>query len=171
LHIVSVTIYALQGAFQFAPGFRRSRPNVHRIAGRLLIPNGFVAALSGLWMTHFYPWPPLDGQLLYWTRLVMGFAMTASLVMGILTVRERNFTRHGEWMARAYAIGLGAGTQVFTHIPFIVLPGLLSELTRALAMGAGWVINIAVTEWMIRRRRAHVTRTFLAPGKEWQAPQ
>jgi uncharacterized membrane protein len=153
LHICSVSIYALLGAFQFAPGFRRSRPGWHRMAGRVLIPSGFVAALTGLWMTQFYPWPQYDGAILYAIRLIVGFAMTLFLLLGVLAIGKRNFAQHGEWMTRAYAIGLGAGTQVFTHIPLIVSPGLRSEQTRALCMGAGWVINVVVAEWMIRRRR------------------
>ena len=48
LHILSVSLYCVLGAFQFAPGFRRRRPGWHRAAGRLLVPCGLVAALSGL---------------------------------------------------------------------------------------------------------------------------
>jgi hypothetical protein len=58
-------------------------------------------------------------------------------------------------MTRAYAIGLGAGTQVLTHLPWVLFadrrPG---ELPRAVMMGAGWMINVVVAEWIIRRRRA-----------------
>jgi uncharacterized membrane protein len=153
LHILSVSVYSLLGAFQFSRGLRRSRPGWHRIAGRVLIPSGFLAALTGLWMTHFYPWPPYDGTILYATRLVVGIAMTLCLVLGVLAMRRRHFAQHGDWMSRAYAIGLGAGTQVFTHLPLIVSPGLLSEATRALCMGAGWAINIAVAEWFIWQGR------------------
>ena len=37
LHIVGAAVYAILGAFQFAPGFRRRRPGWHRAAGRLLV--------------------------------------------------------------------------------------------------------------------------------------
>jgi uncharacterized membrane protein YozB (DUF420 family) len=55
LHIVSSAIYCIVGAFQLAPGFRRRRPQWHRAAGRVLLPIGLVVALSGLWMTQFFP--------------------------------------------------------------------------------------------------------------------
>jgi uncharacterized membrane protein len=152
LHIVSVTVYSLLGAFQFAQGLRRSRSGWHRAAGRVLIPSGFVAALSGLWMTLFYPWPPLDGVALYIMRLVVGIVMIGFLALGTSATFKRNFARHGDWMTRAYALGLGAGTQVFTHLPLIAFPDALNELTRALCMGAGWAINVAVAEWVVRRR-------------------
>ena len=53
LHILSSSLYAVLGAFQFAPGFRRRRLGWHRAAGRVLVVCGLVAALSGLWMTQF----------------------------------------------------------------------------------------------------------------------
>ena len=55
-------------------------------------------------------------------------------------------------MMRAYAIGLGAGTQVLTLLAGELIAGPPSELSRALLMGAGWVINLAVAEWAIRRQ-------------------
>jgi uncharacterized membrane protein len=159
LHIISVTLYSILGAFQFAPGFRRSRPSWHRTAGRLLIPSGLVAALSGLWMTHFYALPPSDGDILYGLRLFFGWFMVLSIVFGVVAIRRRAFVQHGAWMIRAYAIGLGAGTQVFTHIPLLLFPASQSELPRAVAMGAGWVINLIVAEWLIRKHLASQTRT------------
>lgn len=154
LHIISVTLYSLLGAFQFAPGFRRRHRDWHRIAGRILIPSGLVAALSGLWMSHFYPWPVGDGILLYGFRLFFGTAMVLALLLGIFAIWRRDYANHGDWMVRAYAIGLGAGTQVLTHLPWVLYLGAPDELTRALLMGAGWVINLAVAEWIIRRQPA-----------------
>ena len=55
LHILSVSVYCVLGAFQFSPVIRRRRPGWHRGAGRLLVPLGLVAAFSGLWLTQFYP--------------------------------------------------------------------------------------------------------------------
>ena len=37
-----------------------------------------------------------------------------------------------------------------------------SELSNALLMGAGWVINLAVAEWAIRRHRHPVRPPVLA---------
>ena len=155
LHIPSVVVFSMLGAFQFSPGFRRRRHGWHRAAGRILIPCGMVAALSGLWMTYVYPWPPGDGQLLYAERLVFGSAMVLAIALSVLAIRRREFVSHGEWMLRAYAIGLGAGTQVLTHLPWFLLVGAKpGERPRAVMMGAGWVINVVVAEWIIRNRTA-----------------
>jgi hypothetical protein len=54
-------------------------------------------------------------------------------------------------MMRSYALGLGAGTQVFTHLPWFLFPSIRGELARTLFMGAGWAINVGVAEWLISR--------------------
>jgi len=151
VHIFSVTVYCLLGAFQFAPGFRRRWIGWHRAAGRLLVPCGLAAAVSGLWMSLFYPQPPGDGPLLTVFRLVFGTAMVASIVLGFAAIRRRDIARHRAWMIRGYAIGLGAGTQVFTHLPWILTVGKPGGMSRALLMLAGWVINLAVAEWFLYR--------------------
>ena len=153
IHIPAVIVYSILGAFQFSPGFRRRHRKWHRAAGKILIPCGLAAAFSGLWMAHFYPWPAGDGQLVYVERLVFGSAMVASIALGLDAIRRRDFTAHGDWMIRAYAIGMGAGTQVLTHLPwFLFADGKPGELARGVMMGAGWVINVAVAEWIIRSR-------------------
>ena len=167
LHIVSAAVYSILGAFQFASGFRRHYPGWHRAAGRLLVPCGLLVGLSGLWMTLFYPWPEGDGVLLYALRLVFGSAMVVAIVLGWTTIRRGEIQRHRAWMARAYALGLGAGTQVLTLATGELIAGPPSEVGRALLMGAAWAINLLVAEWAFRRRRARVpsrrTRTAAAP--------
>lgn len=153
LHIVSVTIYSLLGAFQFAPGFRRRRPDWHRAVGRILVIAGMVVALSGLWMSLFYAIVPADSALLHGFRLLFGLAMALSIVFGYLAIRRRDVARHQDWMCRAYAIALAAGTQAITQLPFLLLYGAPDELTLALMMGAAWVANLAAAEWYIRGKR------------------
>jgi uncharacterized membrane protein len=149
LHIVGATVYCVVGAFQFVPGPRRS--GWHRTAGRLLVPCGLVAALSGLWMTLFYPLPAGDGDLLTAFRLLFGSGMAIAIVLGFAAIRKRDFVTHRAWMMRGYAIGLGAGTQAVTLGLWMAFDGTPGEFTRALLMGAGWVINLAVAERLIRK--------------------
>ncbi|MFF3442234.1 DUF2306 domain-containing protein [Streptosporangium sp. NPDC002721] len=159
LHILSVSVYTILGAFQFAPRFRRRRPGWHRGAGRVLVICGIAAALSGLWMTLFYPRPEGDGDLLAAFRLVFGSAMLVAIVLAFAAIRRRDIARHRAWMIRGYAIGLGAGTQALTHLPWFLIFGTPGEFPRALLVAAGWVINLAVAEWFIRRRPIGQVRT------------
>ncbi|CAN7532389.1 DUF2306 domain-containing protein [Arthrobacter sp. LjRoot14] len=148
-HIVSVTVYSLLGAFQFVPSLR-GRRGWHRIAGRVLIPAGLLAALSGLWMSVFYLLP--DGYTDVPLRLFFGSAMLVSIVLGILAIRRRDFAGHSAWMTRAYAIAVGAGTQALVGIAWLLLAGPSDAPTRAVLLGAGWLINVAVAEYVIHRR-------------------
>jgi uncharacterized membrane protein YozB (DUF420 family) len=161
-HIVSAAVYALLGAFQFANGFRRRWPGWHRWAGRLLVVCGLLVGLSALWMTLFYPLPDSDGELLYALRLLFGSAMVMSIVLGFTTIRRGDVNGHRAWMARGYAIGLGAATQMLTLMVGEIIAGPPSEFSRALLMGAGWVINLAIAEWAIRKRLRRPARTASA---------
>lgn len=154
LHIPAAILYSIVGAFQFAPGFRRRHRDWHRAAGRVLLGAGLLVAVTGLWMTQSYEWAAGDGFAVYAERLVFGTGMLVSLLLGIDAIRRRDFTAHGEWMIRGYALGLGAGTQVLTHLPWFLLVGLHpGELARGIMMGAGWVINLLFAEWVIHRGR------------------
>lgn len=158
IHIVGASLFAPLGAFQFAASFRRRRPGWHRWAGRLLVICGLLVGLSALWMTLFYPRPVGDGDLLAAFRLLFGSAMIVSIVLSFTAIRRGNVARHRAWMMRAYAIGLGAGTQMLTLMAGEMIAGKPDELSRALLMGLAWVINLAVAEWVIRRRPAQRAR-------------
>jgi uncharacterized membrane protein len=158
LHIFSVTIYSILGAFQFSPGLRRRWPGWHRAAGRVLVVAGLVAALSGLWMAMFYAIVPADNALLHAFRLFFGTAMATSVVLGFLAIRRGEVSVHQAWMRRAYAIGMGAGTQGLIQIPQVIIFGKPDSLTLALLMGAAWILNLAVAEWLIRRQRPRRSR-------------
>jgi hypothetical protein len=131
-----------------------AQPGVGDSLQERLVVLGMMVALTGRWMAHFYTWPKGDGELLYLLRLGFGAAMTIAIVLAIDAIRRRNFAAHGAWMIRAYAIAMGAGTQVLTHIPFFVLFGAPDELSRTVLMGSGWLINVAVAEWIIRKGKS-----------------
>ncbi len=150
LHIVGATVFCMLGAFQFVPSLRRH--SWHRVAGRIVLPCGVVAALSGLWMTVFYPSPPGDGDLLFVFRLVFGSAMAVSLVLAFEAIRRRDVRAHRAWVTRGYAIGVGAGSQAVVTLLWTIPAGQPNEVTRALLLAAGWVINLAVAERINRRR-------------------
>ena len=156
LHVLGAAVYALLGAFQFSARLRRRHPDWHRRSGRILVGAGLVVAISGLWMTLFYSGAP-GGHLLWAIRLLVSSAMGAFLVLGFTAIRRRNIAAHRDWMIRAYALGLGAGTQAFTEGIGEALLGI-TDLSKAISLGSGWVINAIVAEWVIRRPAARRTR-------------
>lgn len=151
MHLGSGTAYAVLGAFQFSPSFRRSHRALHRRAGRVLIGLGLTAAVSAIWLTLFYDGKDDSGLLLDLFRLLFASALAASLVLAFAAIRRGDIVRHRAWMIRGYAIGLGAATQIFT-LGFGEPVFGTGTLATALLTGAGWVINLAIAEWVIRRR-------------------
>ena len=96
--------------------------------------------------------------------------MAGCLVLGFTAVRRRDMAAHRAWMIRAYAIGPAAGTQVFSDRIGGAIFGT-GVLAADVAKGAGWVINLAVAEWAIRRpsrrpsaRRAATPAPVRAPS-------
>lgn len=146
VHIISVTVFSLLGAFQFAPDFRRRRPDWHRAAGRVVVIAALGAASSGLWMASSYAIVPADSDLLHGLRLLFGWAMMFATARGLFAIVGGQFTSHQAWMRRAYAIGLGAGTQALLLGPAMLLFGEPDDTSRALMMGAGWMLNLIVAE-------------------------
>jgi hypothetical protein len=124
---------------------------------------GLLAAFSGLWMTHFYDFPAeLQGSLLYWVRVFVGIGMIVSLGLGISSVLKKRITTHLAWMTRAYALGQGAGTQVFTGISWTLMFGEPVGLTRDILMTLSWVVNLCVAEMFIHRSKK------VSPSREAQ---
>ncbi len=155
VHIVSAVVYSLVGAFQFSAGLRRRRPRWHRAAGRVLVPMGLAVAGSALWMTLGYPREVHTGPLLFWSRLAFGTGMILCLVLGLRAILRRDVPTHRAWMIRAYALGLGAGTQVVTIGFGQALFGTSTVVTDAVT-AVGWAINLAMAELIIRLPRARL---------------
>ena len=150
VHIISALTFLVLGALQFVPALRRHR--WHRLAGRVLVPAGIAAALSGLWMTLFYALPAINGVALYWIRIAVSTAMASFIVVAFLAIRRGDVRSHSAWMTRAYALGMGAGTQVITVPLGTAIFGQPGQALYAILMSAGWGINIVIAELVIARR-------------------
>ncbi len=164
IHIVSAATFAIIGALQFAPSLRRRHGGWHRRAGRVLVFAGLSVAMSALWLNQFFPREGATREVVYPLRVLFAVAMMIAIVLGFRAARRHDFARHRAWMTRSYAIGLVAGTQVFT-IGFGQLIFGTGDLATALLLVAAWGVNLAVAERTIRkrpRRRTQVTPARVA---------
>ncbi len=151
-HIIAAMLFSVVGAFQFASEVRRRWPRWHRVAGRVVFAAGIAVAVSGLWMTVFYKFPEgLQGPLLFTVRLLVGVGMLAALVLALTSILRRDVPKHSAWMMRAYALGLGAGTQAVLMLPWTLAFGIPKYLPYELLMTLAWLINLGVAESIIRR--------------------
>lgn len=159
LHILSSSLFCVLGAVQFLPSIRRHRPATHRAMGCAITIAGCTSAATGVWMTHFYAFPDeLQGNMLYWVRIILGLLMVGLIVWAVIAIRSRNIFRHSASMLRAYAIGQGASTQTFLGIGWIIVSGTepLGPLRDGMMVFA-WMLNLLVAEYLIGK--------FLAPKK------
>jgi hypothetical protein len=111
-----------------------------------------IAALSGLWVAQFYPWPEVGGEAVYVERLIAGTATTLAIVRGLWPLRNHDYVAHGIWMMRGDALGMSAGTQGLTHLPWFIFVGRPGETSRAVLMALRWIIDAIVAEYVIRKR-------------------
>lgn len=160
LHILGSFLFCLLGAIQFLPDIRRRHTLVHRAFGRIVAVAGCVSAGSGLWMAHFYSFPiSLQGNFLYWVRIILGFLMIFFIVWSVLAIRSRNVLQHSAYMLRAYAIGQGASTQAFIGIGWLVLSGTeAAGPLRDAMMVFAWAINLLIAEaliWVVLTPKRH----------------
>ncbi|MBD8022647.1 DUF2306 domain-containing protein [Microbacterium sp. Sa1CUA4] len=154
-HVIGATVFVVLGALQFSASLRSRRPAWHRVAGRLAAVGAVLAAASGVWLA--FDALEDDGALLFTFRLVAAAGMGAFIVLGVVAILRRRLRRHRAWMIRAYAIGLGAATQLFTLGFGEELIGT-GQVGVALLNAGGWAINLAVAEWVIRRAPRSVAR-------------
>lgn len=164
-HILSSFVFCIFGALQFLPSIRRHHPATHRVLGRVVVIAGGIAAATGLWMTHTFVFTgDLQGNLLYWVRMVLGSLMIGLIVWAVIAIRFKNVFQHSAAMVRAYAIGQGASTQAFLGIGWIIIAG--SEATgptREGIMVFAWVLNLLVAEVLIRRLLRPKARSLRSP--------
>jgi hypothetical protein len=154
LHILAAALFGVLGAFQVDPRSRARALGWHRQAGAVALLSGLVVAMTGGYMATTYTIPEsLQGPFLLATRLAVSGGMFVSLLLALRALVERRFDAHGAWMLRAYALGLGAGTQVFVFLPAeLIVAGPVHGLPRDLLMAAAWVLNLAVAEFLIHRK-------------------
>jgi uncharacterized membrane protein len=161
MHAAGMGLYMFLGAFQFSPGLRQRLPRWHQLSGRILVVAGLIGAIGGIWMTQTYPSQPSNPPELYGFRITFGLAFILCLLLGLRAILQRDVVRHRAWMMRAYAIGLGAGTTVFTFgLALLLSGGNASDQAFALATAAGWIINLTVAEWLIHRNSRRTSPSF-----------
>jgi uncharacterized membrane protein len=150
VHVITAVFFAILGALQFPARLRRRHTGLHRRIGRVLVGAGLLVAVTGLWMTLFYADAP-GGVGLWTVRLLVGTGMGVSLVLGYAAIRRGDLLSHRAWMIRAYALAVGAGTQTVTEGVSQSLLGV-NDVSKFVGTTAGWILNVVVAEWFIRRR-------------------
>ncbi len=151
IHVVGASVFYTLAAIQMLPVVRRNHLHWHRQAGRVAVFAGIASAVSCTWITFIHM--DVQGPILYFGRVVFGPLWALFLVKGLLAARRRDFSAHRDWMIRAFAVAMPAGTLVFIIIPFIIVMGELSETLEDSIQSGAWVVHLSIAECLIRTTR------------------
>ncbi|AZM49861.1 hypothetical protein DMB38_32400 [Streptomyces sp. WAC 06738] len=179
-HVLTAFVALVLGPLQFVPAIR-TRRRVHRALGRTYLLAGVLpAALTGI------PAALLSGRVL--TQVGLTIPAVGWLVTGWLAYRAArggDFESHRRWMTRNYALTFLAVT-ARAVVPLLLIAGApfrdteaggpaADTVTDVIPVGQvlGWIVNLAVAELLIRRRRARAPAapaggTRVRAGREYR---
>lgn len=155
VHVLCSGFYYPLAALQVLPRFRARYPKWHRKAGKVVVVAGLAGASSSIWMSALHQ--EARGPILLYGRLVFGPLWALFLVLGVLAIGRRDFKRHGEWMVRAFAVAMPAGTLIFLVAPFVLVLGELHPVLDESIQSFAWILHLGIAELLIRRNRKAAT--------------
>lgn len=158
-HVVTAGTAILLGGLQLVPRIR-ARREMHRWTGRAFLGLGtaaFVGTGLPLALTAETPFARvgLTVPVLLWPVLA---------VAGWRAIRRRDVAAHRAWMSRLYAVTFFAITArlvvpllLLAQLPWIITTydgnvARVVERTVPVGQWLGWIIDLAVAEWLLRRR-------------------
>ncbi len=168
LHLVPGLAFVLLGPVQFSTQLRKRYPKWHNRAGKVFVVSGIIAGVSALWMNQTFP--PVGGILKYTSNVAFGVTLIGTLMLAMAAIWRRRVGAHRAWMMRAFAIGTGVATQRVLLVPLFIAFGDLSDTLIGAGTWAGWLLNVAVAEILIRRSRRGARATRSATTTLDQSP-
>lgn len=147
LHIFASSVALLIGPFQFSKSLRASRPQLHRLLGKIYLGVGvLLGGVTGLLMAVF-AYGGLGSNL--------GFGILAVLWLftgarAYWSIRQGDIVSHQQWMIRNFSLTLAAVT-LRIYLPLSMALGLPFELCYPIISWLCWVPNLIVAEWIFNR--------------------
>jgi uncharacterized membrane protein len=150
IHVYASFWILLAGFTQFSRWIQRNNPSLHRTMGYIYVVNILaITGPAGLIM-GFYANGGIFSRIAFVLLAVLWIWFTA---LALQKARQKDFKAHRNYMIRSYALTLSAltlrawkyGITNTMHVPPM-------DVYRVVAW-AGWVINLGVAEWIIRRHK------------------
>ena len=148
IHVAGAMAALLAGPFQFVGWIRARWPAVHRATGRLYVIGCAVGAPSGVVLAL----GATAGPMVNVGFAIPGVLCVAFTWLGWRAAVERRFDAHRDWMLRSYAMIAGAIT-LRLLIPASAYLGFDFVEAYRVNSWLAWMINFALAEYVIRRRR------------------
>lgn len=156
VHVFTSMFALLAGFTQFFPSVLRRMPRLHRWLGRSYVVNVcFITGPASLIMA-FYANGGITSRAAF-VILAVGWLFTTA--MGWRTALRQDWGRHREWMIRSYALTLSAITlRAWKYMLVLTFDPRPMDVYRLVAW-LGFVPNILLAEWLVRRRHRRGSQT------------
>jgi len=150
MHVLGGATFGILGPIQFGRVLMHKYGFFHRVLGRVFVAAGAMISLSSLGLLwHF---PDTYSMAMSSGRLVFGIALGVALAIAMRAIYKRDFTRHRNWMIRAYAIGVGATAVSMVFFPIYVITGEPPMgLAADIAFLGAWTACVVLAEDLVRR--------------------
>lgn len=151
LHIFTSLYVLLVGAIQFSGSFLRKWPRLHRIFGQAYVL--IILCISGpaALVMSFYSNGDWSARVSFILLSILWWGFTWRAYQ---TARSRDFTNHGAYMIRSYALTLSAITLRVLQYVIGSWWYLNPDQQYTIVAWASWGINLAVAELLIWRKIA-----------------
>ncbi len=150
MHVLGGATFGILGPIQFGRVLMRKYGLLHRVMGRVFVAAGAMISLSALSLLwHF---PDTYSVAVSSGRLLFGIALGVALAIAMQAIYKRDFTRHRNWMIRAYAVGIGATAVTMVAFPIYAITGEPPMgLAFDIAFLGSWMACIVFAEVLVRR--------------------
>jgi uncharacterized membrane protein len=149
-HVYASMFALLPGFIQFNTSIRQHYPRVHRICGYIYIsvivlisaPSGFIMGYhaNGGWMSSF-------------SFMLLSVLWTYFTVQSFLKIKQGNIQAHRRFMWRSYALTLSAiSLRLWKWVIASTIEPSPMDTYRLVAW-LGWIGNLLLVEWWLRRNK------------------
>lgn len=151
IHVFTSMPALLAGFTQFNPKLLAKCPKLHRYMGRIYVLTVcFVTGPASLVMA-FYANGGITSRIAF---VILALLWLATTAMGWRKAMQREWSTHREWMLRSYALTLSAITlRAWKYLIVFAFEPPPMDVYRLVAW-LGFMPNIIIVEWWIRRGRA-----------------
>jgi Predicted membrane protein (DUF2306) len=149
VHVLTSMFLLIAGFTQFYNPFKNKMVNIHRTMGKLyMIVLLFLSGPAGFIMSLY-----ANGGLLSQTAFtILSVLWIFFTVKAYLAIRNRDFVQHGNFMIRSYALTLSALTLRAWKFLLVILFHPHPMDAYMLVAWLGWVPNLILAEYLIRKK-------------------
>jgi uncharacterized membrane protein len=162
IHVYASMWVLFAGFTQFSKRLLKQKPRLHRTLGYIYVVDVLLITGPAGFIMGLYANGGLISRIGFVTLAVLWIYFTA---MALLKAKQKDFKAHKNYMMRSYALTLSAltlrawkyGITNTIHIPPM-------DVYRVVAW-LGWVGNLVVAEYLIRRHQKNQRKIIIATSK------